>query len=181
MRRSTRRGAQKEPGFYAKMHAGKFQADFTACHMRAKECSRLYGEDVTKDAGTKEVLNMIRDRKAATPVDYRNLSQEILRDAVTSFMFFKAKDLPPGEQTIDRTHVSPHDKDQTGATSWSVVRSKREKRKGRNQINLRGRWVGGGHEQERDEVLAERVAPTARGTTYSILLWGSRLLRDGNS
>ena len=38
------------------------------------------------------------------------------------------------------------------------------------RVKVRGRWVGGGHQQQRDKVLAERVAPTARGTTHSILM-----------
>ena len=66
-RRSSRSGAQKPPGYYAKLHSGENVADYTACHLRAAECSKLYGEGPTKKAGITEVINMIKDRGAAKP------------------------------------------------------------------------------------------------------------------
>ena len=93
VRRSTRSGAQKPPGFYSKMNTGESVSDYTACHLRANDCSRLYGEEVTKKAGTTEVVNMIKDRGAAIPQDYRKLSPREIAEAVSFFMFFKAKDL----------------------------------------------------------------------------------------
>ena len=52
------------------------------------------------------------------------------------------------------------------------MKSKRERKlevssKG---VKIRGRWVGGGHQQQREESLAERVAPTAREATHNILM-----------
>ena len=169
-RRSTRSGAQKPPGYYAKLASGESVADYTACHLRAAECSRLYGDDLTKEAGTTEVLNMIRDRKAACPQDYRKLSPRVIQEAVSSFMFFKAKDLLPDETHATTTGPSTsHSKAEASATDWTQVMSKRA-RKMNKRVKIRGRWVGGGHQQQRGEVLAERVAPTARGTTHSILM-----------
>ena len=171
LRRSARSGALKSPGYYAKLHAGENIADYTACHLRAHECSRLYGENVTKKAGITEVVNMIKTRQAAEPQDYRKLSRQVIEEAVSSFMFFKAKDTIPSEDALKDLQPEASG-DETNATSWSTVKSKRIKRVEslKNGILVRGRWVGGGNEQERDEVLAERVSPTARGTTHSILM-----------
>ena len=171
-RRSSRRGAQKPEGYYAKLHSGESVADYTACHLRAAECSRLYGEGPTKKAATTEVVNMIKDRGAAVPQDYRKLSARTIQEAVSSFMFFKAKDLLPSESEKERNLVTDPSGDDTNATSWSVVKSKREKKLDASikKVKIRGRWVGGGHQQKREESLAERVAPTARGTTHNILM-----------
>ena len=171
-RRSSRSGAQKPPGYYARLHTGDNVADYTACHLRAAECARLYGEEPTKLAATTEVLNMIRDRGAAKPQDYRKLSARTIQEAVSSFMFFKAKDLLPHESEKERNLVTDLSGDDTNTTSWSVVKSKREKKleTSRKEVKIRGRWVGGGHQQQREESLAERVAPTARGATHNILM-----------
>ena len=157
LRRSSRSGAHKPPGFYSKLASGDSVADYTACHMRAEECSRLHGPDITK-----EVLNMIKD--------FRKLSPRVIGEAVSSFMFFKAKDLLPDEANITLPNKPTlHVKDESNATSWTEVKSNRA-RKIAKKVKVRGRWVGGGHQQQRGEVLAERVAPTARGTTHSILM-----------
>ena len=170
VRKSTRSGAQKPSGYYAKLASGESVADYTACHLRADECSRLYGADLTKEAGTTEVLNMIRDRKAACPLDYRKLSPRTIQEAVSSFMFFKAKDSLPNETGAStRDPIASHTMEKSNDTDWTQVMSKRA-RKMHRRIKIRGRWVGGGHQQQRGEVLAERVAPTARGTTHSILM-----------
>ena len=173
LRRSERRGAQKPPGFYSKLASGESVADYTACHLRAHECSRLYGAEVTKDAGTTEVLNMIRDRKAALPQDYRKLSQRVISEAVSSFMFFKAKDLlPQEEKPTEEPKAHPRGGGEPSATGWTTVKSKRQLRTDAkiHRVKVRGRWVGGGHQQSRGEALAERVAPTARGATHNMLL-----------
>ena len=171
-RRSARSGAQKPPGYYARLHSGDSVADYTACHLRATECARLYGEEPTKMAATTEVLNMIRDRGAAKPQDYRKLSARTIQESVSSFMFFKAKDLLPHEAEKERNLVNDLSGDDTNTTSWSVVKSKRERKleSPRKKVKIRGRWVGGGHQQQREESLAERVAPTARGATHNILM-----------
>ena len=152
VRRSTRTGAQKPPGYYAKLNSGESIADYTACHLRANECSKLYGQEATKKAGINEVLNMIRDRGAAKPQDFRKLSQRVIQEAIPSFMFFKAKDLLPNEQDehTDGMHQSQGER--------------------LLEVNIRGRWVGGGNHQEKGEVLAERVAPTARGASHNLLM-----------
>ena len=66
LRRSNRLGAKKPDGFYSKLSKGESVADYTACHMRAAECERLYGAEPTLEAGLSEVTNMI-GRKAAIP------------------------------------------------------------------------------------------------------------------
>ena len=86
-RRSGRSGAQKPPGFYSKLNSGDSVADYTACHMRAQECSRLYGEKETEEAGTAEVRNMIKVRNAAEPVDYQKLTPRVVLEALPSFIF----------------------------------------------------------------------------------------------
>ena len=171
LRRSSRSGAHKPPGFYSKLASGDSVADYTACHMRVDECSRLHGPDVTRVAGIKEVLNMIKERRAAAPQDFRKLSPRVIREAVSSFMFFKAKDLLPDEtNTASSTKPTLHVKDESSASGWREVKSKRA-RKIEKMVKVRGRWVGGGHQQQRGEVLvAERLAPTTRGTTHSILM-----------
>ena len=171
-RRSSRSGAQKPPGYYARLHSGDSVADYTACHLRASECARLYGEGPMKNAATTEVINMIKDRGAAKPQDYRKLSPRTIQEAVSSFMFFKAKDLLPSEAEKERDLVTDSSCDDTNATSWSVVKSKREKKLETSSkgVKIRGRWVGGGHQQQREESLAERIAPTARGATHNILM-----------
>ena len=173
-RRSTRSGARKPPGFYSKLASGESVSDYTACHMRAQECSSLYGADLTNDAGITEVVNMIKVRKAALPTDYRKLSPRILKEALPSFMFYKAKDLLPGEEEaaapLDQPMAQARDSEST--TEWTVVepKKKRKAKRGKKRVKIRGRWVGGGHRQQKGEILAERVAPTARGTTHSLLM-----------
>ena len=192
-RRSSRSGARKPPGFYSKLNAGDCVADYTACHMRAQECSRLYGEDETEEAGISEVLNMIKVRDAAEPVDHRKLSQRAVMEALPSFIFFKAKDALPAEDTDpveSQRHASAvlEVKDEDSPSTWSAVVSKRtkkaQKKAAKKKVKLRGRWVGGGHKQQRGEVLAERVAPTARGTTHSLVMgiatFEGRQLRVGD-
>ena len=39
-------------------------------------------------------------REAAEPQDYRKLSQQVLEEAVSSFMFFKAKDPIPSDDAL---------------------------------------------------------------------------------
>ena len=171
-RRSSRSGAQKPPGYYAKLNSGDSVADYTACHLRAAECAKLYGEEPTKKAATTEVINMIKDRGAAKPQDYRKLSPRTIQEAVSSFMFFKAKDLLPHEVNKERSLATDPSGDEANATCWSVVKSKRERKleASKKEVKIRGRWVGGGHQQQREEALAERVAPTARGATHNLLM-----------
>ena len=163
--RTTRRGAQKPPGFYEKLNKGENVADYTACHMRATECERLYGEEATLDAGVSEVMNMI-GRSAAIPEDYRLLSDETIRGALPSFLFYKAKEeiVEVGKQ---REVVV-----KTDGEDWEVVKSKRQKKRSqpKKKTKIKGRWVGGGHRQNRADVLAERMAPTARSATHSIVM-----------
>ena len=152
-RRTTRLGASKPPGFYTKLNSGESVADYTACHLRAKECERLYGTEMTTEAGETEVVNIITTRKCALPQDYRKLSRRAIREAIPSFMFYKAKD--EIEQPVK---------------GWTTVLSKKFKKKSKRKIRLRGRWVGGGHRQKRSPILHERNAPTARSATHSLLL-----------
>ena len=37
-------------------------------------------------------------------------------------------------------------------------------------MKIKGRWVGGGHKQKKNEALKDRVAPTARSTTHAIVM-----------
>ena len=179
MRRSSRPGASKPPGFYSKLSSGESVSDYTACHLRAQECERLYGSGPTKEAGTNEVLNMIKVREAALPRDYRKLSPRVIQEALSSFIFFKAKDLLPSEIGAEReiATVEPAARQATttpttSVNAWEVVKSKKDKKaeKRKRRVKIRGRWVGGGHRQQRADVLAERVAPTARSTTHSLLM-----------
>ena len=184
LRRTTRAGAQKPQGFYAKLHSGESVSEDTACHMRAQECSSLYGEEDTTEAGITEVVNMIKIRDAAEPTDYRKLDQRTIKEALPSFMFFKAKDLLPNEDIAEITSLDDDDtpslvgEEDDYPSGWTKVVSKRAqmkktargKRENKKKVKIRGRWVGGGHKQQRGEVLAERVAPTARGTTHNLLM-----------
>ena len=160
-RRTSRAGASKPAGFYSKLARGDSVADSTACHMRATECSRLYGSDPTLEAGLSEVTNMI-GRGAAIPEDFRLLSARTIKEALPSFLFYKAKEELPTSATAPTPDHGV----------WHPVMSKREQKRANRakKIKLKGRWVGGGHRQRRAEVLAERVAPTARGTTHSIVM-----------
>ena len=160
-RRSSRLGARKPDGFYSKLAKGESVADYTACHMRAAECERLYGTEPTLEAGLSEVTNMI-GRKAAIPQDFRQLSPRIIKEALPSFLFYKAKE----ELPISDPETYPT------VETWQPVLSKKAKKRAKKEkrIKIKGRWVGGGHRQSRAEALAERVAPTARGTTHSIIM-----------
>ena len=160
-RRSSRPGAQKPDGFYSKLAKGESVADYTACHMRAAECERLYGTEPTIEAGLSEVTNMI-GRKAAIPQDFRQLSPRIIKEALPSFLFYKAKEELPTSGNDTAPIVD----------TWQPVLSKKAKKcaKKEKRIKIKGRWVGGGHRQSRAEALAERVAPTARGDTHSIIM-----------
>ena len=117
-RRPTRRGAIKPPGFYRKLSTGESVADNTACHMRAEECERLYGKEMTHGAGITEVKNMITVRTATLPQDYRKQSKKTIRDALPSFMFYKAKDETPEPMPL------PHKED-----GWTTVISKKAAKK----------------------------------------------------
>ena len=148
-RRSTRRGASKPPGFYAQLHSGDSVADNSACHLRATECSRLYGQKPTKAAGITEVVNMIRVRQAALPQDFRNLSPRAIREALPSFLFYKAKDALPDSSSPPPLIPDPSPPAPTGSSSsWTLVQSSRGRRRCApacaSDITLRGRWVGGG-------------------------------------
>ena len=122
--RTLRPGARKPPGFYRKLASGESVSDYTACHLRATECERLYGATMTRAAAVTEVSNMIAARKAALPVDYRKLSKRAIREALPSFMFYKAKDETP--------EPLPHllNKDDTPVSEgWTTVLSKKFKKK----------------------------------------------------
>ena len=187
-RRTTRSGASKPPGYYKKLAsghrvsarpqnllsrrtyyaklspAGESVSDYTACHLRATDSERLYGKELTRGAGVTEVHNMIMARKAALPRDYRKLSTRTIREALPSFMFYKAKDETP-EPLPDLTnnaHQVVH--------GWTTVLSKKHRKNPQRKIRLRGRWVGGGHRQRKCQLLKERNAPTARSATHSLLL-----------
>ena len=163
--RNLRLGARKPPGFYRKLASGESVSDYTACHLRATECERLYGATMTRAAAVTEVSNMIAARKAALPVDYRKLSKRTIREALPSFMFYKAKDETPEPLP----HLLNHN-DSPVTEGWTTVLSKKFKKKPKRKIRLRGRWVRGGHRQQRCKSLQERIAPTARSTTHSLLL-----------
>ena len=154
----------KPPGFYKKLNSGESVADYTACHLRAAECERLYGAEMTTEAGETEVVNIITTRKCALPQDYRKLSRRAIREAIPSFMFYKAKDETP-EPMPDLL-----DQVEQPVKGWTTVLSKKFKKKSKRKIRLRGRWVGGGHRQKRSPILQERNAPTARSATHSLLL-----------
>ena len=137
--------------------------------MHAAECERLYGKEATLDAGLSEVTNMI-GRGAAIPQDFRQLSPRVIQEALPSFLFYKAKEEiveeAPAEVAVHRTEAV--------AQEWHTVETKRERKKkkraARKKTKIKGRWVGGGHRQRRNEVLAERVAPRARSATHSIVM-----------
>ena len=173
-RRISRAGARKPPGFYRQLNSGDITsdhtaesvADYTACHMRAQESERLYGKKLTHQAGITEVTNMIKTRDAADPQDYRKLTPREIREALPSFMFYKAKDETPEPVPLDTPANANH-------ASWTKVFSKRDRKKAKKlarKIRLRARWVGGGHRQKRSDILSERVAPTARSASHNILM-----------
>ena len=120
---------------------------------------------------------MIQVRRAAMPEDYRLLSPQAIRDALPSFLFYKAKDaLPDAAEPPPLLPDSSFPSDES-TSSWTLVQSSRGRRccatacaSDASGVTLRGRWVGGGHRQQRGEVLAERVAPTARSATHNILM-----------
>ena len=153
-RRTSRKGATKPPGYYAQLHSGDSASDYSACHLRATECSRLYGAQPTKAAGITEVLNMIRVRKAALPRDYRRLSPRDIREALPSFLFYRAKDALPDASSphppLIPDTVLPDDTPPVhdSTSSWTLVRSSRGRRRCATacatDTTLRGRWVGGG-------------------------------------
>ena len=138
---------------------------------------------------------MIKTRDAAEPTDYRKLDLRTIKEALPSFMFFKAKDLLPGEEAPLKPDVLNEDstppllgEDEDSPLEWIEVISKKSKKKkatrGKKKVKIRARWVGGGHKQQRGEILAERVAPTARATTHSLLMgiaaFEGRQLRVGD-
>ena len=135
LRRSSRLGTTKPAGYYAKLNRGDSIADYTACHMRAEECARLYGPAPTLAAGLSEVTNMI-GRGGALPQDFRLLSPRIIKEALPSFLFYKAKEELP---------VSEPPPAATSAASWQPVLSKRASKRSRRakKVKLKGRWVGG--------------------------------------
>lgn len=119
-------------------------------------------------------------RGAAIPQDFRLLSPRIIKEALPSHLFYKAKEeIVPAEEPLNQ-ETSGSDTPAVAATCqvknadqrWQAVKSKRQRKKGaaRKRTKIKGRWVGGGHRQKRAEVLAERVAPTARGATHSIVM-----------
>ena len=125
---------------------------------------------------------MIKVRGAALPEDYRNLSPRALREALPSFLFFKAKDALPSDappplaelSSDDPPPLVPDDPSES-SSSWTLVSSHRTLRElaaappptsPSGAVGL----GGGGHRQQRGEVLAERVAPTARSATHNLLL-----------
>ena len=117
---------------------------------------------MTHAAGITEVKNMISVRTATLPQDYRKLSKKTIREALPSFMFYKAKDETPEPVPLP-----------TKQDGWTTVINKRaakRQKKLARKIRLRARWVGGGHRQKRSDILDERIAPTARSTTHNILL-----------
>ena len=118
-RRSSRPGAAKPPGYYARLHSGESAADYTACHLQAAECSRLYGAKPTKAAGLTEVLNMIKVRQAAFPQDYRKLSPSAIRAALPSFLFYKAKDALPDADSPPPLIPYPSPSLTDAQTSWT--------------------------------------------------------------
>ena len=159
LRRSQRACAHKPAGFYAQSTGAESVQDYIACHMSAAECSKLYGKEAQEAAGAEEVMNII-GREALIPRDYRSLSQEELSRVLSSFIFYKAKDLLPSEAIESESQKQP----------WTTVQSKRDKKlQKKKKYKIKGRWVGGGHRQKRDEALRDRVAPTARSTTHSIV------------
>ena len=75
-----------------------------------------------------------------------------------SFIFYKAKDLLPSEV----------DEAATPKQTLTTVQSKRDKKRQKKTHKIKGRWLGGGHRQKKNEALRDRVAPTARSTTHAI-------------
>ena len=91
------------------------------------------------------------------------------------------KPMPSNNRRTQHPKIAIHDE-----KGWEVVQGKRKRKqnKRKKRVKIRGRWVGGGHRQQRGEILAERVAPTARGSTHSILMtiaaFEGRQLRVGD-
>ena len=130
--------------------------------MSAHECAALYGKEAQETAGSDEVINIV-GRGALLPRNFRELTLEELQRVLPSFLFYKAKDLLPAELL----------KDDPSNTTWTTVPSEREKRsikKKKKRVKIKGPWVGGGHKQKKNEVLRDRVAPTARSTTHAIVM-----------
>ena len=134
--------------------------------MSAQECAATYGKEAQEAAGSDEVINIV-GRGALLGRDYRKLIPEELKRVLPSFLFYKAKDLLPSETANE---------DAKNLT-WTTVQSEREKRedkkdkkKKKKRVKVKGRWVGGGHKQKKNEALKDRVAPTARATTHAIVM-----------
>ena len=165
LRRSQRSSAWKPPGFYAESTEVESIREYIACHMSAQECAAIYGKEVQEAAGSDEVINIV-GRGALFPRNWRELSKEELKRVLPSFLFYKAKDLLPSETA----------KDDAPNLTWTTVQSKREKKadkkkkKNKKRVKIKGRWVGGGHKQKKNEALKDRVAPTARSTTHAIVM-----------
>ena len=161
-RRSKRSAAWKPPGFYAEATNAESIREYLACHMSATECAAVYGKEAQETAGSDEVINIV-GRGALLPRNFRELTLEELQRVLPSFLFYKAKDLLPSELA----------KEDPPNMTWTTVPSKREKRsakKKKKRVKIKGRWVGGGHKQKRNEALRDRVAPTARSTTHAIVM-----------
>ena len=160
-RRSQRTAAQKPPGFYKSLNAQSTSAesvrDYVACRMSANECASMYGKEAQLAAGEEEVINII-GREALIPRDYRKLTKDDWGRVLSSFIFYKAKELLPSEAEAD-----------TPKQTWTTVQSKRSMRKQKNTHKIKGRWVGGGNRQKLHEALRDRVAPTARSTTHAMV------------
>ena len=162
LRRSQRSSARKPPGFYAEATRAESVRDYIACHMSAQECAAIYGKEAQEAAGADEVINII-GRTALNPRDFRKLTAEELKRVLPSFLFYKAKDLLPSEVK----HDDPPNQ------TWTTIQSKKEKRsnkKKKKRVKIKGRWVGGGHKQKKNEALRDRVASTARSTTHAIVM-----------
>ena len=164
LRRSQRSSAWKPPGFYAESTEAESIREYTACHMSAQECAAIYGKPAQEAAGSDEVINIV-GRGALFPRNWRELSREELERVLPSFLFYKAKDLLPSEATQE----DPRN------LTWTTVQSKRDKKadkkkKKKKRVKIKGRWVGGGHKQKKNEALKDRVAPTARSTTHAIVM-----------
>ena len=116
--------------------------------MSAQECAAIYGKEVQEAAGSDEVINIV-GRGALFPRNWRELSKEELKRVLPSFLFYKAKDLLPSETA----------KDDAPNLTWTTVQSKREKKadkkkkKNKKRVKIKGRWVGGGHKQKKNEAL----------------------------
>ena len=149
LRRSQRSSAWKPPGFYADSTEAESVREYIACHMSAQECAAIYGKAVQEAAGSDEVINIV-GRGALFPRNWRELSREELQRILPSFLFYKAKDLLPSEAAQDDARN----------LTWTTVESKRDKKankKKKKRVKVKGRWVGGGHKQKKNEALKDRV------------------------